>query len=77
MQKLISLKIKPDLFTELEKLRQKSHLPRNTYINSAIDLYNQLQRKKILKEKLAKESKWVSKDSLEVLKEFENLMDEY
>jgi len=51
-------------------------LARNNYINKAIDLYNQLMKRKVLQEKYVKESKLVSKESLKVLKEFEDLIDD-
>ena len=47
--------------------------PGNTYINNSVEYCNKFQKRKILEKKLAKESKLVNKDSLVVLKEFEEL----
>lgn len=49
---------------------------RNAYFNEAINLYNKVWKRKLLKQKLAKESALVAADSLEVLKAFERLEDE-
>ncbi|MBZ9786252.1 hypothetical protein LB456_02160 [Psychroflexus sp. CAK57W] len=53
----------------------KSKKPRNRYINEALDLYNKLQRKQIIEQKLKKESELVKEDSMAVLKEFEKIED--
>lgn len=71
--KSISLKIDPPVFQETEKLLEKIKMPRNRYINEAIKHYNAVQKRKLLAEVLIKESKIVSKNSLEVLAEFERL----
>lgn len=71
--KIISLKIKPDIFGETEKILLKLNKSRNKYINEAIDLYNRIQRRKFIENSLKKESDIVKKDSMLVLKEFENL----
>ena len=47
--------------------------PGNKYINNSVEYCNKIQKRKILENKLAKESKLVNKDSLDVLKEFEKL----
>ena len=47
--------------------------PGNEYINNSVEYCNKIQKRKILENKLAKESKLVNKDSLDVLKEFEKL----
>jgi hypothetical protein len=47
--------------------------PRNRYINEAIDYYNRLQKRLILEKKLKKESELVKKDSMSVLKDFEEI----
>jgi hypothetical protein len=51
-------------------------LARNRYINEAVNIYNQYNKRKLLKKQLLKESKMTMEDSMEVLLEFEKLIDE-
>lgn len=74
--KILSLKLDDNIFEETEKVVSDLKLPRNRYINEALHLYNQFNKRRVLKKKLAKESKIVAKSSSEVLAEFEKLMDE-
>ncbi len=47
--------------------------PRNRYINEAIDHYNGIQRRLLLREELRRESGLVRMESMEVLRGFEDL----
>ena len=76
MSKLLSLKIRDDIFLEVEKITKKKKIPRNAYINKALAFYNDLNKRKNLKEQLQYESNMVKKNSLEILDEFEKLEDE-
>ena len=69
----ISLKIDESIFDETEKILLESKKPRNRYINEALSYYNKIQKRLVLEKTLKKESKAVSKSSMEVLKEFENI----
>lgn len=71
--KSLSLKLKDDVFMEVEKVVHRIKMPRNAYINRALAFYNQLYKRRLLKEQLKKESKAVSPVSLEVLHEFEKI----
>ncbi|MCF6212552.1 MAG: hypothetical protein L3J45_00850 [Flavobacteriaceae bacterium] len=71
--KNISLKLDNSVFGETEKILSRIKKPRNRYINEALVFYNKLQRRTLLERSLKKESDLVKSDSLEVLKEFENL----
>ena len=71
--KMISLKIDDSIFGETEDIIAMMKKPRNRYINEALDFYNKLQKRKMLKEKLARESVLVKEDSMSVLNEFERL----
>ena len=71
--KTVSLKIDESIFGETEKILAVMKKPRNRYINDAIEYYNKHQKRIILEKKLMKESELVKKDSLAVLKEFEEL----
>ena len=76
MSKLLSLKLKDQVFRETEEILKRRKEPRNAYFNEAINLYNKLWKRKLLKEKLAEESRLVSDESLLVLEEFEALEDD-
>ncbi len=71
--KNISLKLDDSIFGETEKILLRIKKPRNRYINEALEFYNKLQKRLILEKRLKKESELVKSDSLEVLKEFENI----
>ena len=71
--KTISLKLDDSIFGDTEKILTKIKKSRNRYINEAIEYYNRFQRRKILEKKLKKESEIVKKDSMTVLKEFEEI----
>ena len=74
--KTLSLKLDDSIFQETEELLEKIQMPRNRYINEALDYYNRVQRKKLLAQLLASESKLVSTESMNVLNEFDQ-QDEY
>jgi hypothetical protein len=71
--KILSLKLDEEVYKETEKVVSKLKLPRNRYINEALDLYNQFQNRRLIKSQLKKESKLVAEDSRQVLSEFEKL----
>ncbi len=74
--KSISLKLQEQIFQETESLLEHLDMSRNKYINEAIEHYNCYQKRKIIEEQIIKESKLISKDSLNILAEFEILEDE-
>lgn len=71
--KNISLKLDDSVFGETEKIISRIKKSRNRYINEAIEFYNKLQKRLILEKRLKKESELVKSDSLDVLKDFENI----
>jgi hypothetical protein len=73
--KVLSLKVKEDILMQTDQMVKDIHISRNAYINKALELYNQLNRRRILKKKLAIESKAVSISSLDILAEMEKLDD--
>jgi predicted transcriptional regulator len=77
MSKSLSLKLQDDIFIETEDIVDKIHIPRNAYINQAIEFFNKLNKRRLLKSKLRKESKLVSDESLLVLQEFEKFEEDY
>jgi hypothetical protein len=71
--KIISLNIDEAIFSETEKILSLMKKPRNRYINEAIDFYNKYQNRLILESKLRKESGMVGEESLNILKDFEEI----
>lgn len=71
--KNVSLKIDDSIFGETERILSRIKKPRNRYINEAIEYYNRLQRRLLLEKKLKTESELVKNDSMNVLKEFEEV----
>ena len=74
--KTLSLKLDDKTFDDAEEMTSKLQLARNRYINEAVSIYNLFNKRRLLKKQLIKESKITSSDSLEVLAEFEKLIDE-
>ena len=74
--KNLSLKLEDDIFQETEKIITKVKKNRNRYINEAIEFYNRLHKRRLLSKQLSKESKMVSRDSMQILAEFEKLNNE-
>ena len=74
--KTLSLKLDDKIFDETEKITSTLKLARNRYINEAVSIYNLFNKRRLLKKQLAKESNLTSKDSMDILREFEKLMDE-
>ncbi|MBN8702378.1 MAG: hypothetical protein J0M08_04900 [Bacteroidetes bacterium] len=74
--KTLSLKLDDHIFDETEKLTSKLKTARNRYINEALSIYNLFNKRRLLKKQLTKEAKAIKADSLEVLSEFEKLIDE-
>jgi hypothetical protein len=71
--KTVSLKIDDSIFVETEKILSRMSIPRNRYINEAIEYYNKVQKRQILEKKLKAESNLVKNDSMTILKDFEKI----
>ena len=71
--KSLSLKLDDEVFKETEKIIAKLDCARNRYINEALEIYNQYNRRKLLKEQLKKESLLTYHESLRILEEFEKI----
>jgi len=71
MSKALSLKIRDEIFDEVEEIIKKLDTPRNAYINRALDYFNRMNKRKLLKVSFAHESKLVRDNSIEILEEFE------
>jgi hypothetical protein len=73
IMKTVSLKIDDSIFGETEKILSNLSIPRNRYINEAIDYYNKVQKRQLLEKRLKVESRLVQKESMAVLNEFETI----
>jgi hypothetical protein len=74
--KTLSLKLNQSVFEETEDILKEKGIPRNRYINEALDFYNRYHKRKKLAQAFAKASKLVRDSSLEVNAEFDRLIDE-
>lgn len=74
--KNLSLKMDDSVFQETEKILSRVNKNRNRYINEAVAFYNELQKRKLLRKQLQRESKLVYSESMKVLEEMENLENE-
>ena len=76
MSKILSLKVKDDVFAETEDIIGSLHKPRNAYINDALSFYNKFMKRRLLRRQLKKESQMISASSIEALRELELIEDE-
>lgn len=74
--KTLSLKLDDEIFEDAEEITGALKVARNRYINEAVSIYNRVNKKRLLKTQLAKESVLTSQDSMDILHEFEKLIDE-
>ena len=73
--KILSLKLDDDIFDETEEITAQLRLARNRYINEAVNMYNLVQKRRLLRKSLAKESAVAATESMEILREFDQLFD--
>lgn len=73
IMKTVSLKIDDSIFGETQNILARINIPRNRYINEALEYYNKLQRRILLEKKLKSDSSLVQNESMKVLKDFENI----
>ncbi len=76
MSKALSLKLKENVFKDVERITRKIKVPRNAYINKALEFYNRFNQRKLLRAQLLKESNLVRENSMEVLYELDQIEDE-
>ena len=75
MAKALSLKLDEATYQELEKIRRRLKLPRNTYIRKAVSHYNALYARKLLEREYREASRRLGATHLEYLQETELLED--
>ncbi|MHA8092349.1 hypothetical protein V7S78_07490 [Aquirufa regiilacus] len=73
--KTLSLKLDDHIFDDTEEITAQLQLARNRYINEAVNMYNLVQKRRLLKKALAIESLLTASDSMEVLRELDLLID--
>lgn len=73
--KTLSGKLNDQTFNDMQKIILKLKLEHNQYINEALSLYNQCNKRKLLKKQLRRESILTQKESMKILAEFEDLME--
>jgi hypothetical protein len=73
--KNLSLKLDENVFAETEKITEALKMPRNRYINAAIEFYNSHHSKLLLRKKLGVESMLVRGNSMDILRDMELLED--
>jgi hypothetical protein len=71
--KTVSLKIDDSIFWETEKILSRIKIPRNRYINEALEYYNKFQHRQFLEKRLKSESDMVKSESIQILKDFERI----
>ena len=71
--KTINVNIDNENFTEMGEILAKVKKTRNRYINEALAYYNRLQQRILLENKLQKESYLIREDSMNTLKDFEDI----
>lgn len=69
----VSLKIDDSIFGETEKILARIKIPRNRYINEALEYYNKVQRRQLLEKRLKNDSYLVKNESVKVLNDFERI----
>ena len=74
--KTLSLKLDDAIFEDTELMTSKLKLARNRYINEALEMYNLYNKRKLLKKQFQKESYLVAENSIDILNEFEGIVDE-
>jgi len=76
IMKLLSLKLDEPIFMETEEILKEKGIPRNRYINEALDFYNRYHKRKKIAKAFAKASSLVRESSMEINAEFDQLIDE-
>ena len=75
MAKALSLKLDEPTYRDVEKIRKRLKLPRNTYIRKAVSHYNSLYARKLLEQEYRRTSRRLAADHLQYLQETELLED--
>jgi metal-responsive CopG/Arc/MetJ family transcriptional regulator len=74
--KRLTVSLEKAIFEEAEGILKEKGIPRNRYINEALDFYNRYHKRKKLAKAFSKASAMVRNSSMEVNAEFDLLIDE-
>lgn len=74
--KTLSLKLDENIFAETEEILKEKKVARNRYINEALEFYNKFQKRKKLAAEFEKASGLARESSLELIAEFDALMED-
>jgi len=74
--KLLSLKLDEPIYKETEEILKEKGIPRNRYINEALDFYNRYHKRQKIAKAFAKASALVRESSMEINAEFDQLIDD-
>ena len=77
MSKLISVKMDENILKETDAMVKKLGMSRNKFVNEAVAEYTNTKKRAELEEQIKKASFLVRESSMEVLREFEALEDDY
>lgn len=74
--KTLSLKLDENIFAETEEILKEKKVARNRYINEALVFYNKFQNRKKLATEFEKATGLARESSLELIAEFDALMED-
>lgn len=77
MSKLISVKMDENILKETDDMVKKLGISRNKYVNEAVAEYTRAKKKADIEAQIKNEIEVIRESSMEVLKEFEALEDDY
>lgn len=75
MFKALSLKMDNRIFEETESVLKKIRIPRNAYINQAVEFYNRFQKRLLTKRKLLRDVRLLRRETEVFIKSTELLED--
>lgn len=73
---VLSLKLNEEILVETDKIVKQAKMSRNAYINEALRAFNAVNRRRMVKGQLVKESKLVAESSMDVLREMDEMIDD-
>lgn len=73
--KTLSLKLDQEIFEETETIIKNKNIPRNRYINQALEFFNNYQKRKTLADQFKIASELTKESSVEILRELDQLID--
>lgn len=75
--KNLSLKLDEKVFDDTEAITKAMKIARNRYINDALELYNKFNQRLILEKQIKKEVEACRESSMEVMRDWEEMDNEF